>query len=807
MMPQAPRQWRPALRGLLSVLLLTVLVYLVVVSWRTVRHAASLKAHVSELRRQHPADLSSLGGKLAAVRDDLVALRSDLALPLAVASHLGWIPRYGTTIRAAPTFFDFGETMLDAIIQLWGIAGEPLSVDPGGGGGEASPLSEAARRLTHEQAALIETAARVRQACDQLQSIDAGRTIPMARDALAKVQELTPIVTLAFDLLPVLSPVINSPEEHTFLVLAQNNEELRPTGGFLSSFGTLVLGKGSAYLGPFEDSYRLEDWDQPHPDPPEPYRTYMGLDLWVTRDGNWWPDFPTSARAVSDLYALNRKRTIEGVLAFDMLAAQRMVDTLAPLALGPGRQVLPGQADFVFRQSWSLPAGSLVNAGVMITATNPFTSIELSLTYSHKQGRAWFDAVTLEDLRRPGVNLVSNPSFEQDADGDNLPDAWLPNGLVASDRLVSDAARDGQRSLLVLGDPEGAKSSTQRVALVGEKGVRIKLAAESRAEDANIEGGPYALIVSFLSGENRVQTVTLSFPVLTHDWASAGTAEVLGRWWNHRKDFMEETLNAALGKMMVQPGAVEWLDLLGAARDLLDEHHIQLFASDQALQSLIRRHGWGGELGAAPGDSLLVVDTNMGYNKVTPMVRQTVAYDVALDGSGSARCTLTLSYFNGSNTARPECDKYKQYVPTYDALTQGCYWDYVRVYVPDGSALVSARGGDEPTVVISETGYTVFCTYFMLRPGEARQLSFEYTLPDVLASGDAYTLSVRKQAGTVAIPLTITVTVPEVAPFELSSAGGNVIPSAKGGVMLVYATDLRVDRWLKVHRTRRMAGK
>jgi len=335
----------------------------------------------------------------------------------------------------------------------------------------------------------------------------------------------------------------------------------------------------------------------------------------------------------------------------------------------------------------------------------------------------------------------------------------------------------------------------QRVSIVGKAGSRFRISAMSRSEDTDTKGGPYALTVSFLDERGRPQSTVAAFPVLTHDWATAGSAEILGRWWTHRKDFISEFMVAALNKLLAKPGEVRWPELLLTVRRLLDERHIQLYVTEPALQSLLQHYGWAGALVEAEGDYLAVVDSNLGYNKVTANIAQSAGYEVSMDASGQARASLTIRYANKSSVSLAECDKFRQYVPTYDALTQGCYWDYVRVYVPAGAELLSSVGGDEPITTTMELGRTCFATYFVLRPGEERELSLEYRLPAGVVRDGTYSLYVQKQAGTGAIPLTIALT----APGDPTALGGNTIISERSVGRVIYRTDLLVDRHLEAH--------
>ena len=86
--------------------------------------------------------------------------------------------------------------------------------------------------------------------------------------------------------------------------MAQNEDELRATGGFLTGAGIVTVENGRIVDLSFLDSNYVDNyWVKPYDFPPQPLYDYMGLEMLLFRDANYWPDFPTSARKAMDLYA------------------------------------------------------------------------------------------------------------------------------------------------------------------------------------------------------------------------------------------------------------------------------------------------------------------------------------------------------------------------------------------------------------------------------------------------------------------------------------------------------------------------
>jgi hypothetical protein len=84
----------------------------------------------------------------------------------------------------------------------------------------------------------------------------------------------------------------------------------------------------------------------------------------------------------------------------------------------------------------------------------------------------------------------------------------------------------------------------------------------------------------------------------------------------------------------------------------------------------------------------------------------------------------------------------------------------------------------------------------VLRPGEQRQIRFDYELPvSVVESRGTYRLYIQKQSGTLAIPIRVRVRLPWETSV-LSSESNLGKPSVAD--VVAYDSDLTVDRYLKL---------
>ncbi len=155
-------------------------------------------------------------------------------------------------------------------------------------------------------------------------------------------------------LLGLLPGLGGKDEPQTYLLVVQNNDELRASGGFISAFGILEVRDGQVVRFDVQDSYAVDNFTVGYPPPPEPIATYMLAGYWVPRDANWSPDFPTAAKEVSVLYALSTGIEPDGVIAVDQTALAMILQAVGPVDVA-GTPEPVGSHNLIswMQQSWS----------------------------------------------------------------------------------------------------------------------------------------------------------------------------------------------------------------------------------------------------------------------------------------------------------------------------------------------------------------------------------------------------------------------------------------------------------------------
>lgn len=133
------------------------------------------------------------------------------------------------------------------------------------------------------------------------------------------LQNISQIMDDALPLLRIVPYLAGYPKEKKFLLLLQNNTELRPSGGFIGVYGILEIKAGKIVKLYTDDSYNLDRLVAPEkrPIPPEPLQKFLGVKKWYFRDSNWSPDFQESAKLALKFYEEEGgERGVENVIGF-----------------------------------------------------------------------------------------------------------------------------------------------------------------------------------------------------------------------------------------------------------------------------------------------------------------------------------------------------------------------------------------------------------------------------------------------------------------------------------------------------------
>ncbi len=138
------------------------------------------------------------------------------------------------------------------------------------------------------------------------------------------------------DFLDAFLSWLNVSRNQHLLVLFQNPDEIRPGGGFIGSYAHATLLKGSLMGLDVRDIYDPDGQLDRKVVPPKPLQRIT--EKWGARDANWFPDFPASARKVSELLEsskIYKEQLVKfsGVVALNTEVIRDLMDVIGPVRL------------------------------------------------------------------------------------------------------------------------------------------------------------------------------------------------------------------------------------------------------------------------------------------------------------------------------------------------------------------------------------------------------------------------------------------------------------------------------------------
>ncbi len=128
--------------------------------------------------------------------------------------------------------------------------------------------------------------------------------------------------------------ILGFDRKQRYLLVFQNNYEMRASGGFMGSYALVdVLNGAIVNLEvPSGGSYDTEAGMTSFIASPEPL--WLVSPRWYLWDANWWPDWPTSAKNIMYLYEKSSGPSVDGVIAFNLPVLETLLKLTGPIDLG-----------------------------------------------------------------------------------------------------------------------------------------------------------------------------------------------------------------------------------------------------------------------------------------------------------------------------------------------------------------------------------------------------------------------------------------------------------------------------------------
>ncbi len=300
-----------------------------------------------------------------------------------------------------------------------------LSVE--GGGINLEPFRQA-------EGALPEITSAFTDAKAVTDGIDRTNLLPIVTEPLDQVVQIVdqaaPSLTLVQKYLPSLLAAAGGDGPKTYLVVFQNNAEIRATGGNPAASSVMVVDNGRIELKEQSDSmafYAAGQAGRSVLDLPEStLALYPDTFTRYSQDYTFTPDFPTTARLFESLWDRTDGSQFDGVMSIDPVVLAHMLEGLGPVDLPTGEQITSENAVKLLLSDAYQRFG---DAGDNGRSSDEFFAMVSSTVFSRLAGGQWNPIAMFDQLTRSAQEQRINLWFTDEQAQALVTEVGLDGGL------------------------------------------------------------------------------------------------------------------------------------------------------------------------------------------------------------------------------------------------------------------------------------------------------------------------------------------------------------------------------------------
>jgi hypothetical protein len=320
-------------------------VALLVVLWITWVAARALLAR-GELEQAVPLASSVqrdlLAGDPAGAEAGVAELREHSSRAVSLTGDPVWavtevVPFVGPNLRAFREIAGIVDRIGgDALQPVVGIAGslDVGSLTPKDGRIDLDPVVAAQEPVRQADDALA-------AALDDVTAIDTGATVTPVTDAVSRLRETVgsaaetlAVVRHVTDLAPAM---LGADGDRRYLLMFQNNAEVRSAGGIPGALALVTTGDGSFSLSTQDSARAFPRLAEPAlPLDPQTAGLYGTITGRYMQDVTLTPEFPQAAPLAAEMWRLKHGDAVDGVISIDPVALSYLLEATGPITLATG---------------------------------------------------------------------------------------------------------------------------------------------------------------------------------------------------------------------------------------------------------------------------------------------------------------------------------------------------------------------------------------------------------------------------------------------------------------------------------------
>ena len=338
------------------ILLAILLIFIGLGAWvglvmkMTYDKALTISTHTSAMMTAFESrDLATVESELASTKSSL----SDAKNAFGAVGPLRYVPFFGLYLkdidhvfRAGELGTEIGDMIVSAIkpyADIMGFTGTPTGdLQLATAEDRIIFVAETVEKLSPQ---MDQISAKLKEVSFEFEGINEKRyPVTIAgKSVREKISDLKNTVATAAESLSQFEPIIKllpdllgNPEAKKYLIMFQNDAELRPTGGFLTAYATMSILKGKITPGISEDIYTLDAGFKKKVPAPDPILKYLPLVYyWNLRDMNLSPDFKDSMDTFTGyMKDSSVAPEFDALIAIDTEVPVRILKALGPIGVG-----------------------------------------------------------------------------------------------------------------------------------------------------------------------------------------------------------------------------------------------------------------------------------------------------------------------------------------------------------------------------------------------------------------------------------------------------------------------------------------
>jgi hypothetical protein len=278
-----------------------------------------------------------------------------------------------------------------------------------------------------------------------------------------------------------------------YLMLFQNESELRPTGGFIGSYGLLSFEKGKLTDFQIKDVYEADGQLKGHVEPPWEIKTYLNEANWYMRDANWNADFTKTSDDIQWFLDKETNQKVDGVIGIDLAVAKSMLEATGEIYIPDFKEKinkdnLYEQAEF-YAETKFFP-GSVQKAS-FLGAVGKQLFEEIKNLKTDK--RALLLQSIIDLLERNEIQIALNNKDSAKIVSDLGGDGKIYNGQCGVDNCVTDYLYLVEANLGVNKANYFLNRSVEQAIDISQNSISrvVKINYENTAKNSNWPGGDY----------------------------------------------------------------------------------------------------------------------------------------------------------------------------------------------------------------------------------------------------------------------------------------------------------------------------